>query len=415
MCSGGALVLPREEEVLDFEKQFELIKQQSVSIVSTVPAMIAAVNAQPDRLPHVRLILSGGEALGAGDVDRLLDHVKIVNGYGLTETTVCSTFHDLNPADFQAGGWLPIGRPIINTQVYVLDADLNCMPIGCRGELYVAGHGLARGYWNRPDLTAERFIPNPYRPGERMYRTGDMARWLPGGVLEYLHRTDHQVKIRGYRVELGEVQAAVKQHPAVKEAFVMVREDAPGNKRLVAYVVPMNGAVHASEPHLASELHHWLLERLPLQMVPSAFVPLDVLPLLPNGKVEVGALPRLDESRPALATSYAAPHSEVEQAIATIWQSVLKVERVGLHDNFFELGGNSLLIAQAHQQLREKFKAELSLVDMFKYPTVSALAKHLSQSGQPVTPQYQTIQDQAQKRREALRQREQIARQHRRG
>jgi len=194
----------------------------------------------------------------------------------------------------------------------------------------------------------------------------------------------------------------------VKEAFVMVREDTPGNKRLVAYVVPMNGAVNTSE------LRYWLLERLPLQMVPGAFVPLEALPLLPNGKVEVGALPRLDESRPVLATSYAAPQSEAEQAIAVIWQSVLKVERVGLHDNFFELGGNSLLIAQAHQQLREKFKAELSLVDMFKYPTVSALARHLSQD-HPAPTQYQIVQEQAQKRREALRQREQVARQRLRG
>ena len=409
LCSGGTLVLPREEEVLDFVKQFNLIEQQGISIISTVPAMIAAVNAQHDRLPHVRLILSGGEALGAGDVERLLDHVQIVNGYGLTETSVCSTFHDLTPADFQAGGWLPIGRPIINTQVYVLDADLNGVPIGCHGELYIAGQGLTRGYWNRPDLTAERFVPNPYRTGERMYRTGDVARWLPDGVLEYLHRTDHQVKIRGYRVELGEVQAAVKQHPAVKEACVIVREDSPGDKRLVAYIVPMNSGVNSSE------LHHWLLEHLPLPMVPGIFVPLDTLPLLPNGKVDVSALPRLDESRPILASLYVAPQSEVEQSIAIIWQAILKVERVGLHDNFFELGGNSLLIAQAHQQLRDKFKSEMSLVDMFKYPTVSALARHLSQNDHPIASQYQTIQEQAQKRREALHQREQIARQRQRG
>jgi amino acid adenylation domain-containing protein len=409
LCTGGTLVLPSEEELLDFEKQFKLIEQQGVSIISTVPAMIAALNAQHDRVPRVRLILSGGEALGSSDIDRLMAHIKIVNGYGLTETTVCSTFHDLDSTDFQAGGWLPIGRPIINTQVYVLDADLNCVPIGCRGELYVAGYGLARGYWNRPDLTAERFIPNPYRPGERMYRTGDMARWLPGGVLEYLHRTDHQVKIRGYRVELGEVQAAIKQHPAVKEAFVMVREDTPGHKRLVAYVVSSNGTINTSD------LQHWLIERLPLPLVPNAFVPLDGLPVLPNGKVDANALPSLDESRPALTTVYAAPHSETEQAIAAIWQSVLKVERVGLHDNFFELGGNSLLIAQAHQQLRAKFTTELSLVDMFKYPTINALARHLSQNDQSTPPQYQAVQEQAQKRREALRQREHAARQRLRG
>lgn len=409
LCTGGALVLPRAEEILDFEKQFQLIVQQGVTIISTVPALIAALNAQHDRAPRVRLILSGGEALSGGDIDRLVERVKIVNGYGLTETTVCSTFHDLDPADFQTGGWLPIGRPIINTQVYVLDADLNCVPIGCRGELYVGGHGLARGYWQRPELTAERFVPNPYRPGERLYRTGDMARWLPNGVLEYLHRTDQQVKIRGYRVEPGEVQAAIKQHAAVKDAFVMVREDTPGNKRLVAYVTSANGAINTGE------VQHWLSERLPPPLVPSAFVPLEILPLLPNGKVDVNALPRLDDARAATSPVYAAPTSDTEHSIAAIWQAVLKVERVGRHDNFFELGGNSLLIAQAHQQLREKFKSDLSLIDMFKYPTVSALAQRLSQTDQPTPPQYQAVQDQAQKRREALRQREQLARQRHRG
>jgi hypothetical protein len=236
-----------------------------------------------------------------------------------------------------------------------------------------------------------------------------MARWLPDGVLEYLHRTDHQVKIRGYRVELGEVQAAIKQHAAVKDAFVMVREDTPGHKRLVAYVTSANGAINPGD------LQHWLSERLPLPLVPGAFVPLEILPLLPNGKVDVNALPRLDDARAATSTMYAAPTSDTEHSLAAIWQAVLKVERVGRHDNFFELGGNSLLIAQAHQQLREKFKSDLSLIDMFKYPTISALARRLSQTDQPTPPRYQAVQDQAQKRREALRQREQLARQRQQG
>ena len=403
LCTGGTLVLPQENEVLDFERQFDLIERQAVSLISTVPALIAAVNAQPDRLPRVRLILSGGEALGAGDIDRLLGRVQIVNGYGLTEATVCSTYYDLTPADFESSAWLPIGNPIINTQVYVLDADLNRLPIGCRGELYIGGAGVARGYWRNPALTAERFIPDPYQPGERLYRTGDMACWRANGVLEYLHRTDSQVKIRGYRIELGEVQAALKQHPAVREVFVMVREEPPGNKRLVAYVTT-NAELNTTD------LHHWLLERLPLQMAPSAFVLLDTLPLLPNGKVDAAALPALSDARPALAAAYVAPQSEVERSIAAIWQDVLKVERVGLQDNFFELGGNSLLIAQAHQRLRAEFKTDLSLVDMFKYPTVSALARHLGHSDQTARP-LSDVQAQAQKRREAMRQREQLIKQ----
>ena len=405
LCVGGTLVLPQEDEILDFEKLFELISRQAVSMVSTVPAMVATLNALQDKLPQVRLILSGGEALGASDVDHLLGAVTIVNGYGLTETTVCSTFYDLQPEDFQANAWVPIGKPIINTEVYVLDRDLNCLPIGCRGELYVAGAGLARGYWGNPELTAERFIPNPYQIGERMYRTGDMARWLPHGVLEYLHRTDHQVKIRGYRIELGEVQSAIKRHPKVREAFVMVREDTVGDKRLVAYVVPAEPALNLSD------LRDWLTEQLPLSMIPSAFARLDALPLTSNGKVDVKALPVTGEARPELATAYTAPHSEIERSIAAIWQAVLKVDRVGIHDNFFELGGNSLLIAQAHHRLREELKRELSLVDMFKYPTVNALAQHLSRNGQAAAPLYQDLQVQAQKRKDALRQREQRARQ----
>jgi len=281
LCAGGTLVLPQEDEILDFEKLFDLISRQAVAIVSTVPAMVSTINAHQDKLPQVRLILSGGEALGARDVDHLLGAVTIVNGYGLTETTVCSTFYDLRPEDFQADAWVPIGKPIINTEVYVLDRDLNCLPIGCRGELYVAGAGLARGYWGNPELTAERFIPNPYQIGERMYQTGDMARWLPNGVLEYLHRTDHQVKIRGYRIELGEVQSAIKRHPNVRDGFVMVREDTAGDKRLVAYVVP------ADQMLSVSDLRHWLTEQLPLPLIPSTFVMLSALPLTPNGKVDV--------------------------------------------------------------------------------------------------------------------------------
>jgi hypothetical protein len=365
-----------------------------------VPAVLAGLNAREGQLPPLRLLLSGGEALQAGDVSRLLGTAEVVNGYGLTETTVCSTFHRLRPEDLETKAWVPIGRPVINTTVHVLDGGLQCVPLGCRGELYVGGAGLARGYWRRPELTAERFVPNPFQPGERLYRTGDVARWLPGGVLEYLSRAGDQVKIRGHRIELGEIEAALRRHPGVRDAFATAREDAPGDRRLVAYFTPADAAP------TTSDLHAWLSERLPPHMVPAAFVSLPALPLTPHGKVDVKGLPAPDGARPSLAAAYAPPRSAVERRIATVWQEILKVDQVGLHDNFFELGGNSLLAARVHARLREALGADLALVEMFKYPTVSALAQRLG--GAPDEPAAaRGLQDEAQQRRAALGKRQQ--------
>ncbi|HSP79769.1 MAG TPA: non-ribosomal peptide synthetase, partial [Myxococcaceae bacterium] len=407
LCAGGTLVLPTEEEILDTEKLFELIARHGVTILSTVPAVLAGLNARQDTLPPIRLVLSGGEALVAGDVERLLERTTVVNGYGLTETTVCSTYHTVRPEDLKAHAWVPIGRPVINTEVYVLDGQQRLLPVGCPGELYVGGAGLARGYWGRPELTSERFVPHPFRPDARLYRTGDRARWLPGGVLEYLHRADDQVKIRGFRIELGEVEAALRRHAEVRDAFVMAREDTPGERRLVAYVVL------AGEGTTSSELHTWLARSLPPYMVPAAFMPLPALPLTPNGKVDTRALPVPEGERPALAAAYAPPQSALERQIATLWQDVLQVAQVGLHDNFFELGGNSLLIARLHRRLRDELKADLALVDMFKYSTVSALAQHLSHE-QDEAPAAQRIKDEAEKRRAALGRRQQAAQARRR-
>jgi len=404
LCAGGALVLPDGNEFLDLESLFALIVRQRVSMLSTVPAVIAGLNARKDELPQLRLVLSGGEALSAGDVDRLLGSVTLVNGYGLTETTICSTYYHLEEGDFRAGATVPIGRPIINTQAYVLDQHSNCAPIACPGELYIAGAGLARGYLHNPGLTAERFVPHPFRDGGRMYRTGDLARWLPDGCLEFLGRADYQVKIRGFRIELGEIEARLTQHPAVRDAAVIVRQDTPDEKRLVGYVVTGNEAV------TNSDLHQWLLERVPYYMVPAAFERLEALPLTANGKVDVQALPAPQGLRPTLAAAYVAPQSEIERAIASVWQTVLKVDQVGIHDNFFELGGNSLLIAQVHHQLRDLFDGTLALVDMFKYPTVGALAQHLGQRRGPDEQlTLHKVTDEAQQRRAALSRRKQMS------
>ncbi|HET9185583.1 MAG TPA: amino acid adenylation domain-containing protein, partial [Solirubrobacterales bacterium] len=373
LCADGALVLPDREEILDTAKLIELIARANVSILSTVPSLIATLNAMKDELPRLRLILCGGEALSAGDVDRILASATIVNGYGLTETTVCSTIYTVSLADVQTGGTLPIGRPLMNHRLYILDPQASLMPIGCTGSLYIAGDGLARGYLNNPRLTADRFVPDPFGDGERMYRTGDLASWLPDGNIVYRGRLDQQVKVRGFRVELGEIETVLGQAPGVVEAAVVLRRDRPGEKHLVAYVAAAPG-----EAPTVGDLLAWLRERLPDYMVPAAFVFLPALPLSPNGKVDARALPAPERVRPELAAAYAAPKSELERIIAAVWQEALGVETVGIHDNFFDLGGHSLLLAKVHARLKEVLERELSLVDLFKNPTVSSLAAALS-------------------------------------
>ncbi|MBV8852906.1 MAG: AMP-binding protein [Sinobacteraceae bacterium] len=267
---------------------------------------------------------------------------------------------------------VPIGRPIANMQVYILDAQLQPIPIGARGELYVGGAGLARGYAHLPGLTAERFIADPFGSGGRLYRTGDLARWRAGGELEYVGRVDHQVKVRGYRIELGEIEAGLRDAAGVKDCVVVAREDAPGDKRLVAYVVPADEAAVNT-----AELRTHLQRRLPEYMVPSAFVVLEALPLTPNGKVDRRALPA-PEGRPEI-TEFVAPRTPTEEVVAGIWCEVLKLERVGVHDNFFALGGHSLLAMRVMARLREVLEVELPLRALFQRPTIAELAVRISE------------------------------------
>ncbi|HEU4323402.1 MAG TPA: amino acid adenylation domain-containing protein [Roseiflexaceae bacterium] len=411
LCAGGGLVLPNNVEVLDFEALCALITRQHVTMLSAVPSLIARLNSRADALPELRLLLSGGEALALGDIDKLLDTTTISNGYGLTETTVCSTFYHVNPRQADTGGYVSIGKPLINTEIYILDERMHPAPIGVPGELYVGGAGLARGYLDDPALTAERFVPNPFgerletrdvrlvgseaqasslKPqASRLYRTGDRARWLPDGMIEFVGRIDHQVKIRGFRIELGEIETLLCSHESIREAVVVAREDAPGDKRLVAYAVPSTEAAVA-------ELREFLRERLPGYMIPAAFVLLETLPLTPNGKVDLRALPLPSTDRTESAT-YLAPRSEFEHTIAAAWQSALKVEKVGIHDNFFDLGGHSLLMVQVHTELREVY-GQLTLIDMFRHPTVSALAAHLS-AARPAESALVEVQDRVQKQK----------------
>ena len=267
---------------------------------------------------------------------------RLVNGYGPTENTTFSCCHAMRSPD-DVGLSVAIGRPIANTQVYVLDRRRELVPLGVPGELYLGGDGLARGYHNRPELTAERFLPNPFAdvPAARLYRTGDLVRWLPSGNLEFLGRLDRQVKIRGFRIELGEVENCLRRHPAIQDVVVLAREDTPGDKRLVAYVVPRDREA------VIEELRVYLQEKLPPFMAPSAFVLLERLPLTPNGKLDRQALPPPDQARPDLGMNYVPPRDVVEEQLAAIWTDLLGIEHVGVHDNFFELGGHSLLATRA--------------------------------------------------------------------
>jgi natural product biosynthesis luciferase-like monooxygenase protein len=353
-----------------------LIEEHGVTHLQCTPSLARLLLDNPgsaSALRSLRQLLIGGEAfpVGLARALRAVTGGSILNMYGPTETTIWSSTFALDRADWSTAQTIPIGRPIANTQFYILDRQMRPVPVGVSGELYIGGEGVARGYLDRPELTAQRFVADPFgdRPGSRLYRTGDLARYRPDGVVEYLGRLDHQVKVRGFRIELGEIEAVLSRHPAVRESVVVAREERPGDTRLVAYVVP-----HQGQTAMVSELQHVLKEHLPAYMVPAAFVPLDALPLTPNGKVDRGALPMPGQSRPAAEDTFVAPRTAEETMLAEIWTDVLRLERVGVNDNFFEAGGNSLLAAQIIRRIQATFQVEIPLRSLFEAPTIATLA-----------------------------------------
>ncbi|MBZ0301043.1 MAG: non-ribosomal peptide synthetase, partial [Anaerolineae bacterium] len=322
---------------------------------------------------------------------------SILNMYGPTETTVWSSVHRLNGAEES----IPIGRPIANTVIYILDSQLQPVPAGVPGELFIGGKGVVRGYLNRPELTSERFIADPFskEPGARLYRTGDLARYLPDGVLEFMGRIDHQVKIRGHRIELGEIEALLDEHPTISQSVVIAREDVPGDKRLVAYVIPASNA-EVCVPDLRS----YLRAQLPDFMVPAQVVRLDSFPLTPNAKIDRKALPAPETvNAPQTEAAYVAPQGDLEAQIAAIWQEVLGLQRVGTGDNFFDLGGHSLLAVRLHRQICDRFDRQIPITDIFRFPTIQALALHLG--GDQEEPEPASGLHRAASRREAMQRR----------
>jgi aspartate racemase len=336
------------------------------------------VEGNLEGLRHVQQLLTGGDVLSFPHVRKALQELRecrLINGYGPTEGTTFTCCYPMTGSG-QVAAPVPIGRSIANTVVYILDHHLNPVPIGVCGELCIGGDGLARGYFNHPELTAESFIPHPFsdKPGARLYRTGDLARYLPDGNIEFIGRLDYQVKIRGFRIELGEIAAVLGQHPAVQETVVMAREDVHGDKSLVAYVVPRE-----EQPPTVNELRGFLKSKLPEYMVPSTFVFLDALPLTSHGKVDRQALPADTGTRPDLEKVFVAPRNPAEKALSGIWAQVLGLEQVGIYDNFFELGGHSLLATQVISRLCDAFQVEFPLRRLFEAPTVAELAQLIEQ------------------------------------
>ncbi len=373
-----------------------------VTLVNTVPSAMAELVRMGALPAGVRTVNLAGEPLrrSLADAIHTLPGVdRLWNLYGPTEDTTYSTF-TLVPAG--EADEPTIGRPVAGTRAWVVDRNLRPVPQGVAGELCLAGAGLARGYLHRPELTAEKFVPDPSgaergEPGARMYRTGDLVRRRADGDLEYLGRLDHQVKVRGFRIELGEIEVALTAHPAVREAAVLAREDRPGERRLVAYVVPEAGV---APDGLVAELRAWLGRRVPDYMVPSAFVLLAVLPLTPNGKLDRKALPAPDAAAVESGT-YVPPASDDERQIAEVWAEVLGLERVGRHDRFFDLGGHSLLATRVVSRLSRLFEVELPLRALFQEPTVAGLAAAVERArreGRREAPAIQRVARTAQRR-----------------
>ena len=412
LCSGGTLVLAPQEHLFNPADLYRLMRDEGIDCAEFVPAvardLVKHVVDTGQSLDFMRLMVVGSDSWYASEyaaIRGLCGRARVINSYGVSEATIDSTYFESAALELSSDAMVPIGRPFANTEVYVLDAQLGLAPMGVPGELCIGGAGLARGYLNRPALTADRFVPHPFaqRAGERLYRTGDRARFLPDGSIELLGRIDDQVKLRGFRIEVGEIEAVLGRHDTVAQAVVALREDAPGDKRLVAYVVGVPGRVVN-----APELRRFVRERLPEYMVPSAIAELDVLPLLPNGKVNRRALPAPERRRQS-DEAFVAPSNEIERVIADTWKELLRLDTVGIHDNFFDLGGHSLLVIQLHSRLTRRLNRELTVLDLFMYPTIHMLGASLGGPEAPEPAGFDVVRDRAARQREAIKRRREIS------
>ena len=369
-----------------------LLSQERVTVLNQTPSAFRQLMRVDETRPvgslALRSVIFGGEALDPASLAPWFERhgdeqPQLVNMYGITETTVHVTYRPLKSVDVRNGSRRLIGLPISDLQLYVLDEHLQLVPAGVRGEMYVGGEGVARGYLNHAKLTAERFIPDLFsrRPGARLYRTGDLARRLPNDDIEYLGRLDHQIKIRGFRVELGEIETALKEHEGIQDAVVTLREDTPGDKRLVAYVVPTDKTM----PARIGDFRKLLEKTLPEYMIPAAFVMIGALPLTTHGKIDTRQLPAPESSDTRLGHHFVAPQTETENALSRIWREVLGSEGVGVEDNFFALGGDSISVLQVLSRA-QKVGLQISLQQFFQHQTLRSLAQELDDGkASPVT------------------------------
>ena len=377
LLNGSRVMVLEKEMVLSAEELRKQLVEQQISVMFLTTALFnQTALSSPETFASLKYMVYGGDVVDPRAVRRVLEEGKpqhLINGYGPTEGTTFTTFYEAQDADIEAGV-IPIGKPLSNTEVWVLDQQSRMVPVGVAGELFIGGDGLARGYLGRPELTAEKFVPHPYssEAGARLYRTGDLVRYRSDGNIEFLKRMDQQVKVRGFRVELGEIESSLNQHWAVDESVVVDRKDSTGDTRLIAYIVAEEGV----EPK-STELLTFLQEKLPSYMLPSAFITIEEMPLTPNGKVDRRALPVPEQLEVSTGDDYVAPRTEMEELVADIWRETLGITQVGVESNFFDLGGHSLLATRVMNRIRERCGVELPLRVLFELPTVAALAAKL--------------------------------------
>jgi amino acid adenylation domain-containing protein len=373
LTAGGKLFLVSKSTKHNLKELWEFIVSNRIDIVNTVPSLMNVLldHTNSNNGLSFKYIILGGEVFSKNLYLRLkeiLSAEKIINIYGPTEATINTTLYECKPDEINST--IPIGKPLMNYSVFILDEQQNMLPMGAPGEICISGVGLARGYLNNPELTAEKFVANPFTPGERMYRTGDLGRWTADGNIEFLGRIDLQVKVRGIRVELGEIETVLGQYPAVKETVVIAQEDYAGNTRLIAYVVP-----NQEQKLTIADLRHFLKEKLPDYMEPSAFVVIDSLPLTPHGKVDRHALPVPEAIRQEPENTYVPPRDELEGKLTAIWEKVLGIKPIGVSDHFFNLGGSSLLAMILFAEIEKILGKRIPLATIIDAPTIEKLAR----------------------------------------
>jgi amino acid adenylation domain-containing protein len=375
LLNGATLVGISRDVSLSPERLSVQIRELGINTMFITTALFnQIVIEEPSAFSSLKQLLFGGEMVDVERVKEVFEAIppeRLLHVYGPTESTTFATC-ELVKSPGENAATVPIGRPISNTTVYLLDADLNPVPEGVTGELYIGGDGLARGYLGRPDFTAERFIPNPFNgeAGGRLYRSGDLARFSQDGRIEFIGRADQQVKIRGFRIELEEIESNLRQHPAVKESVVIAQEEMLGEKRLIAYLVAESDSMPTTQ-----ELRSFLKSKLPDFMVPTVFVLLDELPLTANGKIDRRALPAPEQGLARLEGEYEEPRNDTETALVEVWKQVLRVEQIGIRDDFFEVGGYSLLVTQVISRIRDIYRIEVPLFRFFQDPTIAGLAE----------------------------------------